>query len=262
MKIVWLSSYPRSGNTWLRFFLQCYYFGRPDHSSDIGRYFPDLHVPGELENAEPVNGRLIVKTHQLFGLLHPYANWTEKFIYILRHPKDVLLSNYNYVGLTDYPDCTAQQFTSEFILNHGMPYWRHKAVGSWPEHVRNWCGDADWLKMQTGDDSQFPGLILRYEDMKRDPHAHFSRVIKFLDGNINKDRLNNAINQSSIESMREYEDKETGKSRVFHKNDIAREQGKRFINGGTSGNNLNHIGKTYDYDFNSAFSPYLTEYGY
>ena len=62
MEIVWLASYPKSGNTWLRFLLYCYLFGAPRDSAQILRKLPDIHVSGyELSGA----GRVYCKTHLL-----------------------------------------------------------------------------------------------------------------------------------------------------------------------------------------------------
>ena len=44
MSIIWLASYPKSGNTWLRFLLYNYLFGEVRRSGDIARRIPDIHT--------------------------------------------------------------------------------------------------------------------------------------------------------------------------------------------------------------------------
>ena len=81
-RITWLASYARSGNTWLRFLLHCYYVGRPGSSAEVAAFVPDLHVPGQVEArlAKPDgDAPLFAKTHfvqlLIWGLWWPGMVW-------------------------------------------------------------------------------------------------------------------------------------------------------------------------------------------
>ena len=107
-EIIWLASYPKSGNTWVRFFLYSYYVGIPMKSGDINHKIPDIHsTPELLQSAE---NRIFCKTHFLASDKHPHIKDTAGIIYLLRHPRDVLLSNLNYFYLTGHSALDAVEF--------------------------------------------------------------------------------------------------------------------------------------------------------
>ncbi|MDT8388780.1 MAG: sulfotransferase domain-containing protein [Thiogranum sp.] len=257
MDIVWLSSYPKSGNTWLRFFLYAYYYGVPKRSNDVSKRIPDLHKKNELNTA--LENRTFVKTHFMYSDTHPFISHTDKVIYVLRHPKDVLLSNYNYFRLGGFP-YAEHEFARQFIAHHGVPYWKRIGIGSWVEHVQSWL-----------DHNPYPCLALCFEDMKKDAAAEFRKVVLFLDGAVDEARLKQAVYQCSFGQMRKLEDKEVKKaknikqeeySQVFHGDQYSVEKGYRFINKGAINQKLSHLSTTLDADFDAAFGVRLRELGY
>src|SRR5262245_64756041 len=94
-KIVWLASYPKSGNTWVRFLLANLMVGDVTASEQVKIQIPDIH--------EGITGQhlfgghtTIIKTHWKFWTGFPLREDTIGAIYVLRHPIDVLESNQNY----------------------------------------------------------------------------------------------------------------------------------------------------------------------
>jgi hypothetical protein len=114
MRIVWLASFPKSGNTWLRFLVYSYMYGPPQASSEVGERIPDIHHGAKL-SVPPGDGQLFVKTHLMPGPNHPFMDRTQGFVYVVRHPKDVLLSNLNYARLASAGDFDAKGFAIHFI---------------------------------------------------------------------------------------------------------------------------------------------------
>lgn len=253
MSIMWLASYPKSGNTWLRFFLYNYFYGEVRKTDEILSKIPDLHKdpPG----LDVSTGRVFCKTHYLFSSQHPLIDDTSGFIYLLRHPRDVLLSNLNYFRLIG--DCRRDQdIVVEFIENSGIKRWIDAGIGSWPQHVES------WLSKQ-----QLPHLILRYEDMLLEPLHVFEQVLVFLDTDIDRKRFNRAVYLSSFKKMKALEEMEIKKGRsggVFaNRYQIKQgDHGVRFMNRGGSGQSLERFGQGVEEYFNTQFGDVLKDWGY
>lgn len=254
MGVVWLASYPKSGNTWLRFLVYSYLYGPPDSSADVGERIPDIHHGTALE--VPAGGRLPVKTHLRPGPHHPLMNRTDGFVYVVRHPKDVLLSNLNYARLANPQAFDDRAYVEHFIRHMGIQSWISGGIGSWPGNVAGWLAAlSDW-----------PGAILRYEDLKADPHAQMRKVVPLIDdGPVDEARIARAVQASSIDRMRGMEDRERASgqdSRVFVINKDNRGAEQRFVGKGGSGQTLAHLGEDLDHMFDARFSQVLTMLGY
>lgn len=52
MKIIWLASYPRPGNTFLRFLLYHYFFGKLESSTELESKIPDLHKGFDIKETD------------------------------------------------------------------------------------------------------------------------------------------------------------------------------------------------------------------
>jgi len=250
--IIWLASYPKSGNTWLRFFLYSYYIGIPLDSSDINKKIPDIHITSDLANV--TNDRIFSKTHFIHSPGHPWIRHTTGFIYILRHPKDVLLSNLNYFLLTGHSQLDPVRFAHEFIRHKGVQHWKSAGMGSWIEHARSWLSATDT-----------PHLVLRYEQMRANPHKEFSRVIEYLGEEADKKRLDMAILRSSFDNLRRIENKEKKQNKyspVFWGNPATTDKGFRFINKGGVRQTLSQIDPALDQLFDDAFNEDLRKLGY
>ena len=125
---VFLVSYPRSGNTWMRFLLYALLHG--DAPSSFANV--DHAIPGIYRHADRTLRRLpkprILKSHEYFD---PRYN---RVIYLVRDPRDVLLSYYRYhlkLRRIDegYPP---DEYASLFVAGDldGFGSWAQNA-GSW-----------------------------------------------------------------------------------------------------------------------------------
>ena len=252
MKLIWIASYPKSGNTWLRFFLYSYYYGIPMNSRDINKKIPDIHTPNKLD--ENLEKRVFSKTHFLNSNQHPHFANTLGSIYIIRHPKDVLLSNLNYFRLTGHTQIDQVEFARSFIKHKGLPIWQQAGMGSWPEHVASWKNN-----------SQMPQFFIKYEELKSDPEKYFFDIINFLDNDVDSKKLDQALLRSSFENMRRIENNEKKKNKfgeVFWGNTQTAKQGIRFLNKGGVNQKLKHIDPALDEEFDKAFENELKMYGY
>ena len=188
-----LVSYPRSGNTWTRFLIANLVYPDKDVSFlNIERLIPDTSSQSNRAMRRTPRPRLI-KIHEYFD------HRCGKVIYIARDPRDVVLSYYDfqrkYRHFEDgYP---LERYVDDCIQGRlSSAGW-----GTWGENV------ASWLYTR-GKTKGF--LLLRYEDMMEDPARELTRVAAFLGIDTDPARIQNAVDKSSADRMREMEKRESG----------------------------------------------------
>jgi len=262
--VLWLASYPKSGNTWLRFLLRSAVLGPPTDSIEVAASIPDIHRPLPTDgSAASFGGLMPIKTHFALTPTHPLRGQTAKAVYVLRHPKDVLLSGLNYTRLAGAkPSPAADRVYAEaFIARGGDHGFEAQGFGTWAGHARSWT-DAD-----------FPVHAIRYEDLQRDAAGVLRGVLGFigeeLNAGVNDDALRAAVKASSFDNLRALEVREKhdpGKQsltkRLFVGDRAAARQGAFFMNRGRSGQSLSAIGPGLDEAFDAAFAEALAEFGY
>tara|TARA_B100001013_G_scaffold337116_1_gene256947 strand:- start:544 stop:1302 length:759 start_codon:yes stop_codon:yes gene_type:complete len=252
MNIIWLASYPKSGNTYLRFLIYNYLYAEVSESIEVENKMPDIHKllsSGRGLNTE-LNQSVFAKTHFCYNEKHPYHKDTRGFIYIIRNPRDVLLSNSRYSGVTGNQQIDLQAFAHQFINLMGVPRWKKMNMGTWPEHIATWLSAT----------SQFPHLFLKYEELRKDPVSILKNIIQFLNLEFNEKRLNRAIEMSSLEVMRVLEKKEKENSTKTLFDDQGKDQ--YFVGEGKSNQSLAHIGEDTEELFQNRFGRVMNIFGY
>ncbi|HET7852810.1 MAG TPA: sulfotransferase domain-containing protein [Methyloceanibacter sp.] len=240
-KIVWLSSYPKSGNTWLRFMIANLVAGKVSSSSEVVRQVPDVH--------EGINGQhlfgnhtVVVKTHWKYWSGIPLREDMIGAIYIIRHPIDVLESNLNYAfqrsgSLREVTDAAeigraAEKWADDYIHHGGYPRFRQYGIGTWEENVRSWL----WSGLSV------PRLLVRYEDLLADPVAGLTKVAKFLGSAKSGADIALAVERSSRARMQEIEEREIDKrvEGFFYqaRNSSGLVAGHRFVGRSANGEDL------------------------
>jgi len=181
-------SYPRSGNTWTRFLIANLVYPEKNVGfSNIEKLIPDTSSQSNRALKATPRPR-IIKTHEYFD--HRYR----KVIYIVRDPRDVALSYYDfqrkYRQIEDgYP---LEQYVDDFVQGRLISIgW-----GTWGENVASWM-------YTRGKRKEF--LLLRYEDMMKDTMHELTRIADFLGIAPETQRLQQAIERSSADRMRELE---------------------------------------------------------
>ncbi len=218
--VLWLASYPKSGNTWMRAFL-ANYLANGDRPLPINR-LPDYAIGDNFRiHYERVSGRpardlseedahrlrpivhrwfasargetAIVKTHSMLAWVNGAPLITEEVtagaLYVVRNPLDVAVSFAHHYQ-TDYERAVeALCRDNNFLPPSDRLFTQY--IGSWSQHVRSW--------------TEVPGLRLltvRYEDMLKRPVRTFEKVVRFLDLPDEPARLRKAIRFSSFEQLR------------------------------------------------------------
>lgn len=270
MKIWWLASYMRSGNTWMRFLLYSYWHGAPDTSAQVSALIPDIHEPPQFPNRvtsaqQSGEATILVKTHFPWGPKHPASNATAGAIVILRDPRDVLMSCLNFARVLGSEASAGGRVTKgfsdaayakDFIVNKGDSLFLSRGHGTWPDNVRS------WLAFDAG-----PKLVLKYEDMKADPAAALRATLVHLgEETPDEDRIARAVKAASFDSMRavEVREKVSAKARntVFGGTTQTLRKGLYSTNKGKSGQDLDQITLGLDAAFEQHFRDALHATGY
>lgn len=187
---VFLVSYPKSGNTWMRFLVaNLLNPNDPTTFANVDNRFPAIEHVTERELSGS-SAPEFLKSHESFDPRYG------KVIYIMRDPRDVAVSYYHYLIKVrriqeDHP---INGFLAPFIAGeYGGGY------GTWRENVGSWLG------ARQGDENF---LCLRYEDLLAAPSEKLLHVARFLGVEESEERLQRAIKLSSAERMRELEKSE------------------------------------------------------
>lgn len=222
--ILWVASYPKSGNTWVRAFLQNY-LANPNQPIDINRihqytvdevkaYRYQPFIPADKKTtdlsleevcairpmvqaqmAAEAPATLFVKTHNFQGEYkgYPLHNWqvSSGAIYIVRNPLDVAVSlkhyfNYSYDQAIAYMAETMSGTPNE---PENVP----QVVSSWSQHVASWTQGGRNM------------LVLRYEDMLAHPQRSFRKIESLLGVKKDPKRLAKAIRFSSFKQLKKQE---------------------------------------------------------
>jgi len=210
---VFLTSYPRSGNTWTRFLVgNLVHQHEPVTFLSIERLVPDMYKSSDRVLRNLPRPRL-VKSHECFDPRY------KKVIYIVRDPRDVAVSNYHW-------ELKLRSVREGYPIEEFVPRWMEPQfwprIGSWGDHVTSWLSTRQGKK---------DFLLLRYEDMKRDPLAELARVANFLGIEPTQERLNRTVDLSSADQMRKLEREESTK---WVATTLTR-QDKPFVRNATSG---------------------------
>ncbi len=209
---VYLVSYPRSGNTWMRVILSELLYGESGRSiKDLQYYIPDIHVKVRVAEVIP-SGYHVVKSHFPYNNPRRMSNY-RRVVYLVRDPRDVVLSYYRYMTALGYYNGKLEAFLPDWLCGRVWPC-------SWQEHVNSWTGHR-------AEDLGINLLIIRYEDLLFNAENEISRLASFLALDVSQEWMRHAITSAYVQEMRAKE--ERGMRRE------ERAEGFQFVGAATSG---------------------------
>ncbi len=244
--ILWLASYPKSGNTWMRAFLANLILDAPAPLplKRIGEVCPSepaeiwfrpfvegkvadlpareiaaLRVKAQ-ERVVSLNKNVVpMKTHSYLGedCGHPIFSMSATFgaVYILRDPRDVAISAADHFGKT--LDGMIEMMADPLAIGAPMPGTIvHELQSSWSNHVESW---TKW---------NHPGIfVVRYEDLLADPLDQFGRIARHFGIATDAARIARAVEFSTFKQLQAMEAEQGFVERSLHS--------ERFFRSGRAG---------------------------
>ena len=228
--IIWLASYPKSGNTWVRSFISSILFtkdGDVDLSklknisqfplrSQFTNYIDDLQdVKKVYQNWSNVQNYMnldnkikFLKTHHVNCKIENFEftddNNSLGVIYIVRDPRNVACSVKNHFSLENYDEVKNFLFrehnwlgviTDKKIkpLDNKIP----TLISSWKTNYLSWKNKTKNY------------LLIKYENLLEDPYLEFGKISKYLENHLNvkfdEKKIKKAIETCSFRNLQQLE---------------------------------------------------------
>ena len=250
--IIWLASYPKSGNTWLRSFIASLLFNKSDNLSlkslsnipqfPLRSHFNNFVNNHDIDDLNKVSSYWIksqqiinldkrvkfFKTHHALCKINGsiFTNYENSLgvIYIVRDPRNVIssikyhFSKENYIEAKNFlfneNKCLGKKF-DETSKNKNRDMFT--LIASWKTHYNSW---KNFKKNY---------LLIKYEDLVSNPHEEFTKISEYLSNlikiKIQNDKILKAIEDNNFENLKKIEnkdgfaeaaiDKHTGKTKSF-----------------------------------------------
>ena len=230
--IIWLASYPKSGNTWFRIFLSNLLDDKEDpadinkitsthgiasarhifdeitgiEASDLSHDEADLLRPG-LYNimSDEAKDSLFIKVHDAYTFLPDKSplfppSATKGVIYIIRNPLDVAVSNSNHNNCTvqESIDMMGRENHGLCVKNRRLKEQLRQQLGSWSQHVMSWTQAANQNVH-----------VIRFEDMKYSSLSTFTAATQFAGLDFTADAIETALKKCDFNELQKQE-KEKG----------------------------------------------------
>lgn len=220
--ILWLASYPKSGNTWIRAFLSRLLF-KANHINHLqipiysSKAFieqeADIDI-SELTNEYLHKIRLSVYADKAKQMQHFPVKIHDKFepmlynmpflpfeasrivLYIIRNPFDIAVSFSRHLGksidetieIMNQPAYTLASNTQKYQIQMPQP------LGTWSQHVKSWI-----------EQHQLPVFVVKYEDLLQSPEKFFAELLHYCQIPFSNEQLNDAINFTQFDNLKKQE---------------------------------------------------------
>ena len=277
--IIWIASYPKSGNTYIRSFLASYFF------SENGKFnfdqllklhqFPSMKFSkNRIESEEEAskywifnqktffdNDELnLVKTHNCL-LKFRGNNFTSKdqtlgAIYIVRDPRNLITSFTHHYSFS-YEDALKFMMYDKAALvekSADNDYSNFTYLNSWSNHYKSWR-----------DNDQFKTLFIKFEDLEDNKDKIFREIVKFINElnknskEVDEKKFINSINSTTFVNMKNKE-----RNEGFEESVISKKTGKKlnFFNLGFNNRWQKILSNDIKQKMNLNFKNELKELGY
>ena len=223
--IIWIASYPKSGNTWIRSFVIAYYFCE-NGTFDINKlnliqdypnkqFFKETVKKGEIHKHWASSQKNIcnekkvkfLKTHNslitAFGNDFTKPEYSLGVIHVVRDPRNIITSLKNHYDFETYERALNFMQDENKILEdypHLKNYAKTNIINSWRINYQSWMSNKNFRR-----------LTIRYEDMIENPQQTFEKLVEFINtlmgfkDKIDPKKLSNALKTTNFKSLQDIE---------------------------------------------------------
>ncbi len=281
--INWLTSYPKSGNTWVRTFLSAYVQDAEPDINDLVATYTDQDIPAHspgfglkladisdqhrpmvrpmalLRTAYTFAGRdpefkvkgkgwpLILKSHaaniNAGGIRLVPPEITDKTVYIVRDPRDVVMSFAKHYGKDVKGAIDAITHSKVALFDVDFPNKPHSYATNWRTNVFSYAS-AKSLDV----------TIVKYEQLKEDPVKYFTHILKWYGIPVIKARVKRAVKNCELSKLQKQE-KEHGFQETS-------KHAKKFFGKGLTGGWKGKLSKKQQQKIEDSCHDMMVEFGY
>ena len=223
--IIWIASYPKSGNTWVRSFIIAYYFCE-NGIFDINKlnliqdypnkqFFEETVKKGEIHKHWDSSQKNIcnekkvkfLKTHNslitAFGNNFTKPEYSLGVIHVIRDPRNIITSLKNHYDFETYERALKFMQDENKVLEdypHLKNYAKTNIINSWRINYQSWMSNKNFRR-----------LTIRYEDMIENPKQTFEKLVVFINtlmrfkDKIDPKKLSNALETTNFKSLQDIE---------------------------------------------------------
>ena len=203
--IIFLNSYPRSGNTWLRLLISDLILQNNEYCTQTklqvhqDLIFPDIHsniIDGA--NFNFTGDSLLIKTHlEEISLSKQIYNYKDtKNIILYRNPQDSLVSFYHFK--LKYKQIDSKYNINKFCLEN---------IEFWNKFYESYL-------------NQNKHKFISYENLVNEPIKTIASIANYMNINHSLEIIEKALNNMSFEKLRNLEFQKTNDNKFFRKGQI------------------------------------------
>ena len=226
-KIIWISSYPKSGNTFLRAMLSAFFYSKDgifkqDYLKNIAEFprdFFDLkssnNFLNEIKEYEKIQKKIsstdkeiiFLKTHLAnltINKIYPTINkdYSICSIYIVRDPRNVILSLKNHYNL-EIKECL------NFLMNDkNFICMKNNNLSKGYTLILDWASNYLSWKNQKNINT----IFIKFEDLVLEQEKTFIHILnelkKFTNLDIDQKKIENVVKTTNFKYIRQLEEKE------------------------------------------------------